>query len=637
MSIRQLRRCGSSLTRAPPAPRRALPVINQAVPMTAYNGWTGDAALVQTVRRAARSASNETLSSLEARDNLTNLGAAVGDSEWQHAAATMNTEMPRLETHDRFGHRIDRIEYHPTYHDVMARSIRHGAGGFAGAKDERHVERAAAMYLAYQLESGSCCPITMSFAAGAALATQSAEGEACSESYASTLRRALRTQKYDGRDVPMEEKGGVTVGMSMTEKQGGSDVRANTTRATPIGSADAEGASGHAFALNGHKWFTSAPMSDAFLTLAQTKMSDAAGDERTDAESLSCFIVPRWLPRSGERNVGFSLQRLKTKIGDRSNASAEVEYDNAWGLLLGDRGRGVQTILEMVVRTRLDCVVGSAALMRQCAQLAAAHASTRAAFGAPLVSQPLMRSVLADLALESEAAIATALLLAATFERCERADLGLELAPSLQVGGAIDAADEHAFRRLATAVAKYHVCRRAPAVAFEAMEIHGGNGYIESGPMARLFRQAPLNAIWEGSGNVICLDVLRTLQREPRAAAAFVRIASRHRGVDARYDALLASLDATLERVASSGAESSDVRGARCLVERLAVALQTHALLEVGDERTTRAWFATRLQLDVAGSSGVVALPGAHGFGSLAAAMLPEAEDFLVERLDVLG
>ena len=310
-----VRRAASSLLHNPPPPARAQEVFNQAEPMINYNAWSGDAALVSIVQRAQSSA------------KLSELGRAVGSGVWQRAATDANAHPPRLVTHDRFGNRVDRVDYHPAYHELMANQIAAGAAGFCGASEthgrassERHVERAASMYLAYQLEPGTCCPMTMSFAATAALSTQSSEAEERSDGYAAALALALRTQQYDGRNIPWVSKAGVTVGMSMTEKQGGSDVRANTTRATPLRKDGALHA-GDPFSLNGAKWFTSAPMSDAFLTLAQTSLTSSNG---SSAEVLSCFIVPRWLP-SGARNAGFTLQRLKDKVGDRSNASAEVE------------------------------------------------------------------------------------------------------------------------------------------------------------------------------------------------------------------------------------------------------------------------------------------------------------------------
>ena len=416
----------------------------------------------------------------------------------------------------------------------------------------------------------------MTFAATPALRV------AAAPAIADTWLPLLAAPCYDPRDVPISHKAGVTVGMSMTEKQGGSDVRSNTTVASPV-HAGRRGA-GEQYTLVGHKWFTSAPMSDGFLTLAQTE------------EGLSCFLVPRWLP-DGTRNAGLRVMRLKEKVGDRSNASSEIEYHHAWGVLLGEPGRGVKTIVEMVVHTRLDCTVGSAALMRQSAQLAAHHARGRAAFGAPLSEAPLMRAVLADLAVETEAANVLWARLAHSFDVVERS-------------GSPAASDEHeaheaAFRRIATAIGKYWVCKRAPSVAYEAMECLGGNGYVEGdgAVMGRLYRQAPLNAIWEGSGNVICLDILRALRTEPAAASALLREIQQAKGADARLDALAADLERALHR-ASAAASAADASGgehlrcveggARLLVDKMAVALQAATLVTHGN-KVAEAFCASRL------------------------------------------
>ena len=348
---------------------------------------------------------------------------------------------PLLVTHDRTGSRIDCVDYQPSYHDLMDRGISAGAAAYAWKNDGKsgaHVARGSMLYLMYQLESGVCCPITMTFASVPALKATPSIGEKWIPKVSSGV--------YDSRNVPMEEKNGCTIGMSMTEKQGGSDVRANTTFATPVdGNKDGEG---DMFTLVGHKWFTSAPMSDGFLTLAQT-----------DENELSCFLVPRWLP-DGTRNTGFQIMRLKDKMGDKSNASSEVEYRNAVGFMLGKRGRGVPTILEMVVHTRLDCTIASAGLMRHAAHQAVHHTGQRKAFGGYLIDQPVMKTVLADLGVESEAAIATWLRLAEAFDNKS-------------------SEEEQHFRRIATAISKYWVCKRAPAMIYEAMECFGGNGYVE--------------------------------------------------------------------------------------------------------------------------------------------------------------
>ena len=541
-------------------------VANQSQPLSDYNAY--DVAL----REAVHAGGGEWFD-----ESLARLGAQTGSAEWQQRARVANRSIPELRTHDRFGHRVDVVEYHPHYHELMTLALESGVAALPwGAHRERRgvfSARGALSHMMYQLEQGHGCPTTMTFAAVPALSTTAAVAN-------EWVPKIVDAPSYDGRDGP--KSSGVTIGMSMTEKQGGSDVRANTTVATPVG----DGGEGSEYTLRGHKWFTSAPMSDAFLTLAHT------------AEGVSCFLVPRWLP-DGSRNAGFRLMRLKEKMGDRSNASSEVEYDNAWARMVGRPGKGVRTIVEMVVHTRLDCVIGSAALMRVCAQHAAAHAAGRAAFGAPLVEQPLMRAVLADLALETEAALASWARLCRSFE-------------------AADGTTDASLRRLATAVLKYHVCKRAPGVATEAMECMGGNGYVEDGPLARLYRQAPLNAIWEGSGNVICLDVLRTLAVEPASAAALVDELSATRGADSRYDVHVDRLVAELR----AGTAADEPRRARGLVERLAVALQASTLLSSGAPRVAEAFCAARLA------------PAGTAYGSAGPDLIPAAaEAELIERL----
>jgi putative acyl-CoA dehydrogenase len=439
----------------------------------------------------------------------------------------------------------------------------------------------------------------------------------------------LRKPGYSGANVPIHDKPAVTVGMSMTEKQGGSDVRANTTYATPVHSGN--NSVGGEFELVGHKWFTSAPMSDGFLTLAQTQ------------EGVSCFLVPRWLPTSLgacptteraagpkspsiARNEGFQLQRLKNKLGDKSNASSEVEYRQARGWMIGDPGRGVRTIVDMVVHTRLDCVIGSAALMRQCAQLAVHHCGARKAFGKTLSEQPLMRSVLADLSIESEAGMM----------------LWARLAAALD-GAADGDASERDFIRLATAISKYWICKRAPAVAYEAMECHGGNGYVEDGPMASLFRQSPLNAIWEGSGNIICLDVLRAVAKEPSSAhALFVELDKSKQVAPQHYGEVVDELRRTL-----LGDVCGDGDGvhhparleprARNIVDRLAVCLQATTLYQHGDRMVADAFIATRLPDPEAPEARSSLLPVSN-LGALPGLVLePDVVSALIDRVVVHG
>jgi len=543
-------------------------VLNQSTPLCDYNAFSCDPSLVDAIAQHGAKFAEERISAL---------GMCVGSGMWQEQARLANLHRPVLHTHDKQGRQIDKVEYHPAYHQLQNLAIEAGASGFAWepshtAKKGAQVARAALMYLMYQLEPGVCCPTTMTYAATPAL--RAAEVPSVAEAW---LPR-LRARVYDPRDVPLDQKAGCVVGMSMTEKQGGSDVRSNTTVATPVHAGRA--GPGEQYTLIGHKWFTSAPMSDGFLTLAH---AEGTADGRP-----SCFLVPRWLP-DGTRNSGLRILRLKDKLGDRSNASSEIEYQKAWGVLIGKPGAGVKTILEMVVHTRLDCTIGSSALMRQCAQLAMDHSSQRSAFGSVLSEQPLMRSVLLDLAVESEAANALWPRLASSFE-----DHTTDL-----YGG-----HQAAFRRIATAVGKYWVCKRAPSVAYEAMECLGGNGYVEGdsssgggGLMARLYRQAPLNAIWEGSGNVIALDILRALRTEPGSGHAFLAELKSCHGSDARLDALTATLAESLIAAPEEGAEAAyrwEAR-ARRLVDSMAVGLQAATLIKHGDQACAEAFCASRL------------------------------------------
>ena len=557
-------------------------VSNQATALTNYNSYK-DPALREAVHGSGGA---------WAEDHLLGFGAQCGSAHWQAEAAAANLHKPVLRTHDRFGHRVDVVDYHPAYHELMRLSLESGVSSFGWRNHHRagaQTARGALMHMMYQLESGVCCPTTMTFAAPPALAS--------TPSVAAAWEPLLHAAHYDPRDVPLSQKAGATLGMSMTEKQGGSDVRANTTVATPVHAG--QNGPGDQFTLIGHKWFTSAPMSDGFLTLAQT------------AEGVSCFLVPRWLP-DGTRNSGFRVMRLKNKIGDLSNASSEVEFSNAWGVMVGSPGRGVKTIVEMVVHTRLDCTIGSAALMRSAAQLAFHHASHRNAFGTTLSDAPLMRGVLSDLAVESEAATATWARLCRAFD------------------GAASSEHEAALRRVATAIGKYWVCKRAPSVAYEAMECHGGNGYVEDGPIARLYRQSPLNSIWEGSGNVIALDILRALRTEPNAAPALLAEVGSCRGADARLDALADDLAAEL-----SGAEAAAASGqleprARLLCDKMALALQAATLVKHGHPAAAAAYCASRL-------------PGRQAAGwNFGATMMPptdfserSAQSALLERLEL--
>jgi putative acyl-CoA dehydrogenase len=509
-------------------------VINQAPPLEGRNLFLDNAPLVEALEREGGA---------WAYDRAVEAGAFWGGEamEWGRLA---NENPPTLHTHDRFGNRLDEVEFHPSWHSLMDAGKRFGmhASPWTEPREGAHVARAAIYMSGMQAEAGFCCPITMTFAAVPALRASS--------SLAEEWVPRLLSEVYDGDLKPASRKGGATCGMAMTEKQGGSDVRANTTVASPLG-ADGE------YSLWGHKWFCSAPMCDVFLTLAQTD------------EGLSCFVLPRFLP-DGSKNAGFQLQRLKDKLGNRSNASSEVEYRGAWAQLLGEPGRGVATIIEMVNHTRLDCVIGTAAGMRAAVAAATWHAAHRSAFGKRLAEQPLMRNVLADLAIEAEAATALAMRLARAYDDPEQAE----------------------FRRLATAVAKYFVCKRAPNHAYEALEVHGGNGYVEASGMPRLYREAPLASIWEGSGNVMALDVLRALSRTPAALEAFLAEVDEAAGADARLDAFVADLRAEL-----ADPDAIEHR-ARRVVERMALALEGSLLVRHAPPEVADAFCAARLAGD---------------------------------------
>jgi len=509
-------------------------VLNQPPPLVDYDVFAADAALVEGVRREGAG---------WAEDELSELGRLAGTAEAIEWGFQANANPPVLRTHDRYGNRADVIEYHPAYHSLMKVAVAQGmhAAPWSLARPGAHVARAAKFYVWSQVEPGHGCPISMTYAVVPALR---ANAEA-----ASSWEPLLFSRDYDGRNLPAAEKRGAIAGMAMTEKQGGSDVRANTTRAVPSGDGDG------AWAITGHKWFCSAPMSDLFLMLAQTE------------SGLSCFAVPRWKP-DGTKNP-IHIQRLKDKLGNRSNASSEIEMDRTYGVLVGEEGRGVRTIIAMVNHTRLDCVIGASATMRQAFAQASWHAAHRSAFGRVLVEQPLMANVLADLAVESEAATAVMMRLARAYD-----------------------AGESAFARLATAVSKYWVCKRQPTFVGEALECLGGNGYVEESIMPRLFRESPLNGIWEGSGNVICLDVLRAMAREPESVVAFREELGLALGADARYDAFVSRLDAELADL--DGIESR----ARRIVELMALALQGSLLVRFSDSAVADAFCASRLSGD---------------------------------------
>ena len=519
-------------------------VVNQVPPLVGHD-VAQDAPLLAAVERDAAWALPE----------LHELGRLAGSERWIEAGRLADENPPELRTHDRYGHRIDEVEFHPVWHELMDTAVRHGlhAAPWREAGPGAHLARAAKFYVWSQVEAGHGCPISMTYAAVPALRA--------TPELAARFEPLLAAREYDfGLRAP-EGKRGLIAGMSMTEKQGGSDVRANTTRAIPDGDA---------YRLTGHKWFTSAPMSDVFLTLAQ---ADPGAGAPHGAGGLSCFLVPRVLP-DGTRNALF-LQRLKDKLGNRSNASAEIEYEDAVGWLVGAEGRGVRTIIEMVNSTRLDCVLGSAAGMRAGLRQAVHHATHRSAFGGALLKAPLMRNVLADLAVESEAATTVAMRLASATDRIAAGDEG-----------------EAAFRRLALAVTKYWVCKRGPAHAAEALECLGGNGYVEESGMPRLYRESPLMSIWEGSGNVAALDALRAMAREPESVAAFFAEVGLAAGADDRLDGAVAALRREL-------ADRTDLEArARRVVERMALVLQGSLLLRLGDPAVADAFCASRLAGD---------------------------------------
>ncbi|MET9513691.1 acyl-CoA dehydrogenase family protein [Streptomyces sp. NPDC002994] len=529
-------------------------VTNQAPPLVEYDVFTADRALSEAVERHIAPELAE-----EVREDLAGLGRTAGSFQAQEWGVQANENPPKLRTHDRYGHRIDEVEFHPAWHRLLGKAVAAGLTD-AWGRPGGHVRRAAGFLVWTQAEAGHGCPLSMTHAAVPALRTDPA--------LAAEWEPRLTSHVYEEGLRSPSLKAGALFGMGMTEKQGGSDVRANTTHAEPLAG---EGE----YLLTGHKWFCSAPMSDGFLVLAQ-----APG-------GLSCFLVPRVLA-DGTRNV-FRIQRLKDKLGNRSNASSEVEFDGTWARLVGEEGRGVRTIIEMVAATRLDCVVGSAALMRQAVAQATHHAAYRSAFGSKLIDKPLMRNVLADLALESEAATTLAVRLAAAYDS--------------------DSEQDRAFLRLAVPAAKYWVTKRCTPVAAEALECLGGNGYVEESGMPRLLREAPLNSIWEGSGNVQALDVLRALQREPQALNAFLTEIGQARGADHRLDGAIKDLLTEL-------ADLEGLEGrARRVVERMALVLQGSLLVRWAPPEVADAFCASRLGGDWGSAFGT--LPHSLDLGSV--------------------
>lgn len=520
---------------------------NQVPQLTGYNLFLADRTLANAVNREGGS---------WAAEHITELGQLLGTEEAQTWGVEANENTPVLHTHDRNGNRRDEVVFHPSWHRAMKTSIGNRLHSLPWLEKKKgaHVARAALMMITVQNEAGHTCPVSMTFSGLATLRLESA--------LVRQWEPKILSSAYDPRFMPPQDKRGVLLGMGMTEKQGGSDVRANTTRAERIGNP-------REYLITGHKWFCSAPMCDAFLVLAQTE------------KGLSCFFLPRWTP-SGEKNK-FFIQRLKDKMGNRSNASGEVEFEGAWAHMVGEEGRGVSTIIEMVNHTRLDCAIASAGLMRQALVQALHYCRHRKAFGKLLIEQPLMRNVLADLAIESEAATQLVMRLAAAFDARESEE------------------HERAFCRISTAFSKFWLCKRSPIHVGEALECLGGNGYVEDSGMPRLYREAPLYGIWEGSGNVICLDILRALAREPATVDAVLQELRSARGGDSRLDAYLAQtesdLTACLKQGLRNGGGEAELQ-ARRLAERLALALQGSLMARHSPTAMSEAFILSRLHGD---------------------------------------
>jgi putative acyl-CoA dehydrogenase len=555
-------------------------VFNQAPPFGDVNLFACDPALREGLAREGAG---------WAESELGRLGETLGAAGVLDLGRLANEFPPRLVNFDRGGHRVDEVEFHPAWHELMRLLIENGAHSlpWEAPRPGAQVARAAAYLLFGQVENGSQCPVTMTYAAVPALRQH--------PGIATHWLPKILSRSYDPRSLPIGQKQGALIGMGMTEKQGGTDVRANTTRATRMNPSVSESRFGadwrDAWSLVGHKWFFSAPQSDAHLVLAQT--------EEGGSPVLSCFFVPRFLP-DGTRNA-IRVQRLKNKVGNKSNASSEVEFCDAVGWMIGKEGRGIPTILEMGSHTRLDCVLGSAGIMRAALCHALHHARARSAFGRHLAEQPLMQNVLADLALESEAATAFALRLARCF------DPGPD--------GAVDPR-EALLGRILTPAGKYWLCKRGPAFGAEAMEVMGGNGYVEDGPLARLYREFPVNSIWEGSGNVMCLDVLRAFSKGPETRDALAAELALAAGRDARFDAYCGRL------LDGLGALAADEFGARRLAEHLVVAVQAGLLLRHAPAFVADAFVASRIAVDVGGAFG--RLPDGVDCGAILARALVE-------------
>lgn len=495
------------------------------------------------------------------RAHLAQVGMRAGLDATFEKANLANAHVPELRAFDRYGMRINSIEFHPAYHDLMQLAVSSQLHNFAWHHEGNfgHLGQGALTYMFSQPEGGVLCPMAMTYAAVPTLRM--------SAQIADEWMPRILASEYDRRDIPVDEKSSALLGMFMTEKQGGSDVRANTTSAVALEARSGEGAP---YLLTGHKFFCSAPMGDAFLVLA-----------RTEGQEVSCFLVPRWRP-DGQRN-NLAIQRLKNKLGNRSNASAEIEFHETYGVMVGEEAKGIRTIIEMVNGNRIYCAMSSAGMMRQALAQALHHTRHRSAFGRPLIAQPLMQNVLADMAIEAEAALA----------------LGLRVAAAMDQPG-----DPHevAMARLGTAVAKYWNTRRCPYLIFEAMECHGGPGYIEDSILPRLYREAPVNSIWEGSGNVIGLDVLRTISREPGGIASFFDEIEKARGADSRLDRAIDELKNTI--TSSEGLESR----MRTVTEMMALTLQGSLLVRHADPVVAHTFLESRLNQRYRGAFGC--LPG---------------------------
>jgi len=540
-------------------------VFNQPPPLVDYNLFSTDPVLPAAMVRAGAA---------WAMDGLTLFGARLGRADAMAWGALANRNPPILHAFDRYGGRQDEVEFHPAWHELMAIAMEQGlhSAPWAEPRPGAHAARAAGVYLMCQIEAGVQCPMTMTYGAVSALKQQPEIGR----EWLPPIYSAI----YDRRFAPASQKTAALVGMGMTEKQGGSDLRAVTTHAEPLAG---EGA-GRPYRLTGHKWFLSAPMCDAFLVLAQA----AAGP--------SCFFLPRWLP-DGSLNRIF-LQRLKDKLGNRSNASSEVEFASAIGWLIGDEGRGIRTLVEVANYTRLDCALGSAGLMRQALSQAAHHAAHRSVFGRALIDQPLMENVIADMTVEVEAAAWLALRLANAYDQPD------------------DSADA-AFRRIMTPAVKYWVCKRGPALAAEAMEVLGGNGYVEESPMPRLYREMPVNSIWEGSGNIMCLDVLRATARFSEGLEAVLAELSPARAADPRFERFCARFEQDFAR------RAVEERDARRFAERLSLAIQGSLLLKESSPEVADAFCASRLDNEIGRAFGT--LPAGLDIGKLARRAIPVA------------